>query len=170
MILLIEDVDLIAVQRQRSTRGTPLLHELLDELDGLAPESRTVVLMTTNRPDVLEPALASRPGRVSQAIEIPLPDADCRLRTLQLFTAKLDVAGVQLSDWVSRTEGASPAFLEELVRRAILFAVDRPLPEMSESAANSRTSISDEDLSAAMSEILTSGGRLTQRLLGYESK
>ncbi len=169
-IVLIEDVDLIAVRRQRSTRGTSLLHELLDELDGLAPESRTVVLMTTNRPDVLEPALASRPGRISQAIEIPLPDAECRLRTLRLFTANLDVTGVELSDWVSRTEGASPAFLEELIRRAILFAVDRPQPELSGFAATARTSITDEDLSSAMNEILTSGGRLTRRLLGYQAE
>lgn len=69
-IVVIEDVDLIAVARQKIIRGTSALHELLDELDGLAPESKTIVIMTTNRPDVLEPALASRPGRVRTGASI----------------------------------------------------------------------------------------------------
>jgi ATP-dependent 26S proteasome regulatory subunit len=165
--VVIEDVDLIAVRRQRNARGTTALHELLDELDGLAPESRTVVIMTTNRPDVLEPALASRPGRISQAVEVPLPDADCRRSILELFTSRIDTSAVDLSQWVERTQGASPAFLDELVRRAVLFASEddqghRPVGERSPAVA-----ITDDHLSSAIHEILSSGGSLTRRLLGY---
>ena len=151
------------------------------EMGRPTPDSQTpwslpdVVLMTTNRPDVLEPALASRPCRISQAIEVPLPDADCRLRIFRLFTANLDVSSVDLDSWVSRTDGASPAFLEELFRRAILFAVQRPRISASGSPIPAAdrfepTEITEQDLSVAMTEILTSGGRLTQRLLGYRTE
>lgn len=164
-IVVIEDVDLIAVARQKNKRGSTELHELMDELDGLAPESKTIVLMTTNRPDVLEPALASRPGRVSQAIEVPLPDADCRRRILELFTDKLDTSSLNSEYWVTRTEGASPAFLEELVRRTVLFAV-----ESNGAIASAKPSITDTDMESAIGEILTSGGILTQRLLGFATE
>src|SRR6185295_14153679 len=96
--------------------------ELMNEMDGLAPTAEAIVLMTTNRPEVLEPALAARPGRVSQAIEFPLPTADLRLRLLTIFCGSADVSRVNLHHWVERTSAASPAFLEELVKRAILFA------------------------------------------------
>ena len=160
-VIVLEDVDLIAVRRQRNRRGTTALHELMDELDGLAPESRTVVIMTTNRPDVLEPALASRPGRVSQALEVPLPDADCRRRILELFTARVNVSGEVLDDWTTRTDGASPAFLEELVRRTILFASERGVSE------GQSIDLTATDFSEACTEIIGSGGILTRRLLGY---
>ena len=161
-IVVIEDVDLIAVRRRRNARGTTALHELMDELDGLAPESRTVVIMTTNRPDVLEPALASRPGRVSQAIEVPLPDAESRRRILELFTSRLDVSRADFAKWVDRTDGASPAFLEELIRRSILFAT-----ESENDGVGEKINLTDDNLEAAINEILTSGGSLTQKLLGY---
>ncbi len=161
-IVVIEDVDLIAVRREEAGAATMALHELMDELDGLAPESRTLVIMTSNRPDVLEPALASRPGRISQAVEIPLPDAECRRRLLELFTKQLDTGQLTMTQWVNRTEGASAAFLEELIRRSILFSVER-----SAAADGKAPPLLDEDVDAAMHEIVTSGGALTQRLLGF---
>ncbi len=163
--VVIEDVDLIAIRRQKNSRGTSALHELLDELDGLAPESRTVIVMTSNRPDVLEPALASRPGRVSQAIEVNLPDAANRLRILELFTAKTNADDVDFDSWVQCTDGASPAFLEELVRRAILFAAEAQTQEPGSNP--SKIKLTNEHLSSAINEILSSGGVLTQKLLGY---
>jgi ATP-dependent 26S proteasome regulatory subunit len=42
-------------------------------------------VLTTNRPDVLEPALAARPGRVDLAVEIPLPDEVARRALLDLY-------------------------------------------------------------------------------------
>ena len=56
------------------------LNLLLNEMDGLAPEARVLFVLTTNRPEVLEPALAARAGRVDQVIEIGLPgEAERRL-------------------------------------------------------------------------------------------
>jgi ATP-dependent 26S proteasome regulatory subunit len=45
-------------------------------LDGSSEDADVLFILTTNRPDVLEPALASRPARIDQAIDVPLPDAE----------------------------------------------------------------------------------------------
>jgi ATP-dependent 26S proteasome regulatory subunit len=86
-IVVLEDVDLIAEERTKGGSGcaTPLLFELLNEMDGLSNDIDILFLLTTNRPDLLEPALESRPGRVDQAIEIPLPDETCRRRLFNLY-------------------------------------------------------------------------------------
>ena len=72
-IVVIEDVDLIAEDRT-TNRQAVFLCELMDEMDGLGAKTDCIILLTTNRPEVLEVALAARPGRVDQAIEFPLPD------------------------------------------------------------------------------------------------
>ncbi len=159
-LLVLEDVDLIAVRRQKNRGGTTALHALLDELDGLVPEARCGVIMTTNRPDVLEPALASRPGRVTQAIEFPMPTLEQRDKLLTLFLSKTDAQAVDTTDWATRTEGASPAFLEELVRRAVLISIGR-------TNTNSTPVIQDQDFREGMHEIVSLGGLLTKQLLGY---
>ena len=81
-MVVIEDVDLIA--RDRTTMGSPceeaMLNKLLNEMDGLRPDADILFVLTTNRPGALEAALASRPGRVDQAIEFPLPDEEGRTK------------------------------------------------------------------------------------------
>jgi ATP-dependent 26S proteasome regulatory subunit len=61
-----------------------LLNKLLNEMDGLREDADVMVILTTNRPDQLEPALASRPGRIDQAIEFPLPDEGGRAKLVRL--------------------------------------------------------------------------------------
>jgi AAA+ superfamily predicted ATPase len=79
-IVILEDVDLIAQHRAYGELGNPLLFEVLNEMDGMAEDADVAFLLTTNRADLLEPALAARPGRVDLAVDIPLPDADARCR------------------------------------------------------------------------------------------
>ncbi|MGH2997442.1 MAG: hypothetical protein ACRDM9_14090, partial [Gaiellaceae bacterium] len=78
----------------------------------------------TNRPDLLEPALAARPGRIDQAIEVPLPDAEGRRRLLERYARGLDLGDVDVERVVERTKGASGAFIRELLRKAAVFAAD----------------------------------------------
>jgi len=65
-IMVIEDVDLIA--RERTHMHGPyeeaLLNKLLNEMDGLREDAEVLFILTTNRPDQIEPALVSRPGRI----------------------------------------------------------------------------------------------------------
>jgi hypothetical protein len=92
-MMVIEDVDLIA--RERTQLHTPiqeaLLNKLLNEMDGLREDADVLFILTTNRPDQIEPALASRPGRIDQAIEFPLPDEDGRTKLVGLYARGLEV-------------------------------------------------------------------------------
>src|SRR5215469_2692133 len=121
-LIVVEDVDLIAEEREFRMGQHPLLFQLLNEMDGLAPDLDVTFLLTTNRADLLEPALAERPGRVDHAALLPLPDADARRRLLRLYQGNLDL---DLSDpemVITRTEGVTASFLKELLRRAALRA------------------------------------------------
>jgi hypothetical protein len=91
-MVILEDIDLVAQERtQMGANTTALLFELLNEIDGMGEEADVIFVMTTNRADLLEPALASRPGRVDQAVDFPLPDPASRGRLLELFCEGLDV-------------------------------------------------------------------------------
>jgi len=117
--IVIEDVDLIAMDRQLpGGEHNALLFQLLNEMDGLAEDADVLFVLTTNQVEMLEPALAARPGRIDQAIEISLPDAEARRRLVELYTNQplpADVDGL-----IERLEGVAPAFIKELARRAEL--------------------------------------------------
>src|SRR3546814_11145650 len=110
------------MERTMPGHGTnPLLFQLLNEMDGLAEDADIVFVLTTNRVDLLEPALAARPGRIDQAVEVKLPDADSRRRLLELSlrgVARDIEAPAGLAAAVPRPDGARAALEEELVRRA----------------------------------------------------
>jgi len=74
-VIVVEDVDLIAEQREARPGEHPLLFQLLNEMDGLNSAADVTFLLTTNRADLLEPALAERPGRVDLA---GAPGTRCR--------------------------------------------------------------------------------------------
>jgi len=80
-IIVLEDIDLIAADRSFGPMGAnPLLFEVLNQIDGLGDDVDVTFLLTTNRVDILERALAERPGRVDAAVEIAPPDAGGRVR------------------------------------------------------------------------------------------
>ena len=159
-IVVIEDVDLIARQRteMRSGGEEVLLNALLNEMDGLREDTEVLFILTTNRPDQIEPALVSRPGRIDQAIEFPLPDGEGRRKLVTLYARTLEVSGPILDAIVSRTKGVSAAFIKELMRRCAQFQV--------ESSAGATLTMSAVD--AALEEMLFAGGTLNRRLLGAE--
>lgn len=160
-LVVIEDVDLIALDREQSV-DTTLLHELMDEMDGLGTKADVIFLLTTNRPRMLEKALAARPGRVDQAVYFPLPDRACRRRLFDHFTHGLDLSGAEIEPLLDRTDGASPAFIEELFRKAALLAAER-------GEHSDPLKVTTADFEAAVRELVEFGGALTQHLLGYRN-
>jgi len=156
-IVVLEDVDLIAEERTREGACAAVLFELLNQMDGLSNDADILFLLTTNRPDILEPALASRPGRIDQAIEIPLPDAECRRRLLELYGRGLTLRLERLEHFIAKTEGASAAFVRELLRKSALFAADE-MPD--------RPCVMDRHVDEALYELVVAGGDLTKSLLG----
>jgi ATP-dependent 26S proteasome regulatory subunit len=159
-MIVVEDVDLIAEDREMYDGPSPLLFQLLNEMDGLAEDIDVVFVLTTNRADMLEPALAARPGRVDQAVELRLPDADARRRLFELYRGGLQVDESNLDAVIERTEGVTASFLKELLRRAALIAAD------SGSAEGERLSVSAGHLDEALEELMDTRNAMTRTLLG----
>jgi hypothetical protein len=158
-MLVIEDVDLIAEDRGINPGPHPLLFQLLNEMDGLAEDADVVFVLTTNRADLLEPALAARPGRVDQAVVLELPDVDARRALFELYRGSLPVDTSRLDDVLARTAGVTASFLKELLRRAALLAATRT-PE------GDALAVSAGDLDAALDEMLDTRNAMTRTLLG----
>ena len=156
-MVVIEDVDLIARSREMMNGcEEPLLNTLLNEMDGLKDDADIIFVLTTNRPEQLESALAGRPGRIDQAIEVALPDAAGRGRLMRLYGAGLALSDALISDAVARTKGVSAAFIKELMRRTAQTSLLRDSAGIATSA----------DVAEALNDMLFSGGRLNVRLLG----
>ena len=162
-MIVIEDVDLIAEERGMHPGQHPLLFQLLNEMDGLAEDADVVFLLTTNRADVLEPALAERPGRVDQAVALDLPDREGRRRLFSLYRGALDVDESRLDTVLDRTDGVTASFLKELLRRGAVLAAEAT-PEGSESPGS--LTVTADQLDAALDELLDTRNAMTRVLLG----
>jgi ATP-dependent 26S proteasome regulatory subunit len=157
--VILEDVDLVAEERTRQATGTnTVLFELLNQMDGLVDDTDVLFILTTNRPELLEEALASRPGRIDLAVEIPLPDAACRDRLIDVFSRGLTVSLRDRGALLERTEGVSAAFLRELLRQAAIISAD--------SSDGTAIEILDGHVEEALVALLVTGGELNKRLLG----
>jgi DNA polymerase III delta prime subunit len=121
-MVVLEDVDLVATDRDLAQDGNPLLFSLLDAMDGVGADADVTFALTTNRADILETALADRPGRVDLAIEIPRPDARCRLRLLRVYARDLAV-DADLDEVAAGSEGVTASFIKELIRRTVLVSL-----------------------------------------------
>jgi ATP-dependent 26S proteasome regulatory subunit len=154
-MVVLEDVDLVARERMFDDSG-PVLFELLNQMDGLAPDMDVIFLLTTNRPDILEPALAARPGRIDQAVELPLPDADGLRRLIELYSTGLEVRAGDLDAVVDRLEGATPAHVKELLRKAAVLAA--------EEVSDGPIVVEDRHLDEALGELVVDIERIKQRL------
>jgi ATP-dependent 26S proteasome regulatory subunit len=102
-IVVLEDCDLIAEDRSFGHGPQPLLFEVLDAMDGLDNDADVAFVLTTNRPDMLERALAQRPGRVDLAVEIPLPAHAEHVRLLELYGRKVSFSPEALDETLTRS-------------------------------------------------------------------
>ncbi len=163
-VVVVEDVDLIAEEREHHLGNNSLLFELLNEMDGLGSDIDVTFLLTTNRADLLEQALAARPGRVDHAAELPVPDADARARLLQLYRGRLELDLSDPGAVVARTEGVTASFIKELLRRGAVIAAEQEGEAATDDAAPIR--VTDAHLTAALDQLLDTRSALTQALLG----
>jgi len=161
-IVVIEDVDLIA--RDRSQMNSPceevLLNRLLNEMDGLKEEADILFILTTNRPEALEAALAARPGRIDQAIEFPLPDEEGLAKLVRLYSQGVSLSEEGIAEITKRTESVSASFIKELMRRIVQFHIE----------ADGTGMITHTDIDNALDEMLFKGGTLNLKLLGAKAE
>ena len=132
------------------------MYKRQDALDGIDGDADVAFVLTTNRAEVLEPALAARPGRIDLAVEIPLPDAAARRELFALYAAGLPLRTAALEAAADEAEGETASFAKELIRRAVL------------RATLAGREVTDDDLAAALTELRESTEGVSRILFGGE--
>ncbi|MDQ6602833.1 MAG: ATP-dependent zinc metalloprotease FtsH, partial [Chloroflexota bacterium] len=126
-IVYVDEIDAVGRQRFAGLGGgnderEQTLNQLLVEMDGFDPKQEVVVLASTNRPDVLDPALL-RPGRFDRQVTVGLPDRKGREAILKIHSRGLPLApDVNLNRVAQSTPGFAGADLANLVNESALHA------------------------------------------------
>jgi cell division protease FtsH len=127
-IIFLDEID--AVGRRRgsgfSTGGhderEQTLNAILVEMDGFETNDQVIVVASTNRVDVLDPAL-TRPGRFDRQVYVPLPDVKGRLEILKVHSRKVKLGpNVDLQRLARATPGFSGADLAAIINESALHA------------------------------------------------
>lgn len=146
-IVFFDEIDAVAQSRSsdESLRyDTRFTTQLLTLLDGIHDLGQVFVLATTNRLDLLDPALL-RPGRFDRIVEIPPPDQGGRLTILRIHTRGLPLdRGVNLGKISNELDGLTGADIAYLVREAAYAGLRRTLPV--ESVLRQKSSLSKRKL------------------------
>jgi transitional endoplasmic reticulum ATPase len=126
-IVFIDEIDAIAPIRGLgfgdSVVTERVITQLLTEMDGIQSLENVVVLASTNRPDMLDPALL-RPGRFDRLIYVPPPDYEARLEIFKVHTRNMPLAeDVDLQQLARMTEGYSGSDIEAVCREAGMLAL-----------------------------------------------
>jgi len=127
-IIFMDEID--AIGGRRFSEGTSAdreiqrtLMELLNQMDGFDVLGKVKIIMATNRPDVLDPALL-RPGRLDRKIEIPLPNEAARLEIIKIHSANIARRGdIDFEAIVKLSEGFNGADLRNVGTEAGMFAI-----------------------------------------------
>ncbi|MEA2069937.1 MAG: CDC48 family AAA ATPase [Asgard group archaeon] len=125
-IIFMDEVDSITPRRggMTDTNVTQrVVSQLLTEIDGLAKLRDVVVIMASNRPDIIDSAIL-RPGRTDRYIHIDIPDRDAREEIFKIHTRAMPLADdVDLSTLANLTDGYTGADIEVITKEAGLTAV-----------------------------------------------
>lgn len=124
-ILLFDELDAIApARRQNSSQVTArLVSQFLMELDGIEGLKQVVVLATTNRIDMIDPALL-RSGRFDLVLEFNLPNLEERLQILEVHLQDKPLReNIELLPIAQKTDGLTGSDLRALIERAAYFAL-----------------------------------------------
>lgn len=147
-IVFIDEVDSIATKRFDASTSADrevqrVLIELLNQMDGFDQNSNVKVIMATNRPDTIDPALL-RPGRLDRKIEFPLPDRRQKRLVFNAVTSKMSLdSSVDLETMVRRADQLSCADINSVCQEAGMLAVRA-----------SRYVIKQEDFEEAYSKVV----------------
>ena len=126
-IIFIDEIDAVGRHRGAGLGGghderEQTLNQLLVEMDGFDGNEGIIVIASTNRPDVLDPALL-RPGRFDRQVIVPLPDIRGREQILKVHMRKVPLGTDVDATVIARgTPGFSGADLANLVNEAALYA------------------------------------------------
>jgi transitional endoplasmic reticulum ATPase len=122
VVVFFDEIDSIAAQRGKNASDSGVservVSQLLTEMNGLEELENVVVIATTNRPDLIDPALL-RPGRFDFQVHIPMPDESARRSIFEIHTKEKPVSeDIDLDQLASRTEGYNGADIAAVCREA----------------------------------------------------
>jgi cell division protease FtsH len=126
-IVFVDEIDAVGRHRGAGLGGghderEQTLNQLLVEMDGFDQKAGVILLASTNRPDILDPALL-RPGRFDRQIVVDRPDLEGRKAILRVHAKDKPIApGVDLDVIARRTPGFTGADLANLMNEAALLS------------------------------------------------
>lgn len=131
-VIIFDEIDALAPRRGSHTASgvdDDMVAQLLTLLDGVDSPKNIIVIGTTNRKDLVDPAIL-RPGRLGLSIEINLPDEKAREEILKIHTKTLRAnellsKDIDLSAWAKKTENYSGAELTHLITTAKRYAMQK---------------------------------------------
>lgn len=154
-IIFMDEVDSITPKRggsHDSNATERVVSQLLTEIDGLSKLKNVVVVMATNRPDIIDPAIL-RPGRTDRFISLDVPNLKARKEILKIHTRKMTLASdVNIDELAKITEGYTGADIAAATKEAGMLAVRKFIGK----------STSKEDI---IEKLKTKGFKITQKLL-----
>jgi len=127
-VIFMDEID--AIGGSRFSEGTSAdreiqrtLMELLNQLDGFDSLGQVKMVMATNRPDILDPALL-RPGRLDRKIEIPIPNEASRMDILKIHINPITTKGdIDYESIVKLTDDFNGADLRNVCTEAGMYAI-----------------------------------------------
>jgi cell division protease FtsH len=129
-IVFIDEIDAVGRHRGAGLGGghderEQTLNQILVEMDGFETDQSVIVIASTNRPDVLDPALL-RPGRFDRRVTMDLPDINEREAILKIHVKNKPLSSdVNMRRLAERTPGFSGADLANLVNEGAILATRR---------------------------------------------
>ncbi|TFG25830.1 MAG: AAA family ATPase [Promethearchaeota archaeon] len=125
-IIYFDELDAISTVRganEISSLRDSIVNQILVEMDGIENRKGVVVIASTNRPELVDPALL-RPGRLDRLLYVTAPDLKAREGILKVHTKTMPLAdNVSIPHLAQVTEGYSGADLENLCREAGMQAI-----------------------------------------------
>ena len=135
-IVFVDEIDAVGRHRGAGLGGghderEQTLNQILVEMDGFDTSTNVIVLASTNRPDILDPALL-RPGRFDRRVTLDSPDVKGREEILNVHAkGKPFGKDVNLEAIAKQTAGFSGADLMNLINEAAILAARRDKNEIS---------------------------------------
>lgn len=163
-IVFVDEIDAVGRHRGAGLGGghderEQTLNQILVEMDGFETGTNVIVLASTNRPDILDPALL-RPGRFDRKVIMDNPDVKGRIDILKVHSKGKPLAqSVDLESIAKITPGFSGADLENLINEAAILAARRNLKNIGMS-----------ELQEAMERVVMGPERKTRIITESEKK
>jgi len=157
-IILFDEIDALVPLRSGASSDSHVaervLSQLLSELDGIEELKGVLVVGTTNRLDMLDPAVL-RPGRFDEIVEIPTPDEKDRKEIFEVHLRDKPLgAGISPDDLASRTEGLTGAEIASVCHKAALRAIRRAVEvDRERTGEEMKVRIEVDDLETALEEV-----------------